>query len=61
MTLNCGNCGSSKKNSQDGVYCLLFGIMIRGKHEGCKYHRGKSGANDTRTERDGREEDERAG
>ena len=35
---NCGDCGSSRKNSADGVYCVKYGIMIRADHEGCLHH-----------------------
>ena len=43
---NCTNCLNGKQVSEKSVYCLLFGIMIRAKHEGCKYHREDEG-NDT--------------
>lgn len=34
----CGNCANSRENSRDGVYCLMFGIMVSKKHEGCASH-----------------------
>lgn len=34
----CGECANARKNSRDGVFCLLYGILIYAKHEGCKYH-----------------------
>ena len=46
--MNCGNCGHSKKNSRDGVYCLMFGIMVNRRHEGCRYYKEKEDVgNDT--------------
>ena len=37
---HCAGCANSRRNSQDGVYCRLFGIMIHRNHTGCKYHTG---------------------
>lgn len=37
--MTCGGCANSRRNSEEGVYCRLFGIMIHRNHEGCKYHR----------------------
>mgnify|MGYP007122040853 CR=1 FL=1 len=34
----CRDCGNSRRNSENGVYCRLLGIMIRAGHDGCKYH-----------------------
>lgn len=45
--MTCGGCANSRINSEEGVYCRLFGIMIHRKHEGCKYHTGGTGANGT--------------
>ena len=44
MEAECSGCANSRRNSRDGVYCVLFGIMIGAKHKGCKYHKG--GADD---------------
>ena len=49
----CADCGYSKKNSRDGVYCRMFGIMINRKHEGCRYHRERVVGNDTDKHGDG--------
>ena len=48
--MTCRECGNSKKGSGNGIYCLMFGIMMRDGHEGCKYFTGKEEGNDT-TER----------
>lgn len=45
--MNCGVCGNSRKNSENGVYCALFGIMIHRRHQGCRYFREKDEGNDT--------------
>jgi len=36
--MNCGGCRNGRKNSANGIWCLLFGIMVNRNHEGCKYH-----------------------
>jgi len=34
----CGDCRNSRGFTENGVYCRKFGIMISGRHEGCRYH-----------------------
>ena len=48
----CKWCANGRKNSQRGVYCLLFGIMIHYEHSGCKYFKEKSEGNATTEHRD---------
>jgi hypothetical protein len=38
QALQCAECGNSRRNSENGVYCLKFGIMIHRSHTGCKHH-----------------------
>jgi len=38
----CEGCEHSRKNSRDGIWCVLFGIMVHRAHEGCRYHREKA-------------------
>lgn len=35
----CGDCMNSRGFTENGVYCRMFGIMISGSHEGCRYHK----------------------
>lgn len=50
--MNCGTCAEARRNSKDGVYCRMYGIVIRSGHEGCKYYKGASRSDD-RGNRDG--------
>lgn len=43
----CKGCANGRRNSRDGIYCMLFGIMIHGTHRGCKYFQEKDEGNDT--------------
>ena len=36
---SCAGCRNSRKSGGSGVYCLLFGIMIREDYNGCKDYR----------------------
>ena len=33
----CAHCECSRDHNRETVFCRLFGIMISGKHVGCKY------------------------
>lgn len=44
--MNCGTCAEARKNSQDGVYCRLYGILIYSGHQGCRYHREEGQTHD---------------
>ena len=54
----CGRCRESRRNSEKGVYCVLFGIMLLANHEGCKYYH-KEETNHEQTD-DHREPDARS-
>ena len=46
--MKCGECKNSRRNSRDGVYCRMFGIMIHKDHDGCRYHNERNNeGNDT--------------
>ena len=45
--MSCGECGNARKNSEKGVYCRLFGLLIYAKHEGCRYQKAKDEGNAT--------------
>ena len=39
MPDNCGNCLESRWQTANGqVYCLMLGIIISAKYQGCKHH-----------------------
>ena len=43
----CKWCQNGKTKTSGYVYCLLFGIMINHKHQGCKYFKEKDEGNAT--------------
>lgn len=45
--MECGKCRNARKNSKNGVYCLLFGIMIHALHSGCRYYKTEDEGNAT--------------
>lgn len=38
--MSCGECGNSRRSGNGMVFCLLYGIYIRGNYIGCKYKEG---------------------
>ena len=66
MEKKCGTCVCGRRAGRDGIWCLMFGIMINRNHGGCRAwdggdrHEGKgpeegmvgrSGLRETDTER----------
>ena len=44
---NCGSCMKGKSAGGSGIWCVLFGIMINRKHDGCRYYSVKDEGNAT--------------
>lgn len=44
----CKGCRNGRKNSENGIYCRLFGIMIHRTHRGCKYFKEKENTDEIR-------------